>query len=236
MLADLERLIGLQTIETERAAVSKIIAGVPARQAELDARAAAATAAVDAAKAAHASLSADRRNAEKEMAAAEARLSKFKDQQQQVKTNKEYQAYQKEIEASEKEIFAIEDDILQLMEECDVISKQLREKEAVVNTEIEKISAFRKELDAEAAEHEKELNKLKEERVGIVAGLEPDIYNIYMALLRDSGDGVAVTTARNELCSGCNMNIPPQLYVEIRKNEEVLQCPQCRRILYASEE
>jgi len=57
-----------------------------------------------------------------------------------------------------------------------------------------------------------------------------------MTLLRDSGDGVAVTTARNELCSGCDMNIPPQLYVEIRKNEEILQCPQCRRILYASEE
>ena len=77
---------------------------------------------------------------------------------------------------------------------------------------------------------------LKEERVGIVVGIDPDVYNTYMTLLRDSGDGVAVTTARNELCSGCDMNIPPQLYVEIRKNEEILQCPQCRRILYASEE
>jgi predicted nucleic acid-binding Zn-ribbon protein len=28
------------------------------------------------------------------------------------------------------------------------------------------------------------------------------------------------------------MNIPPQLYVEIRKNEEIIQCPQCLRILF----
>lgn len=181
---------------------------------------------------------ASRKRREKETALSEAqeKIRKMKARVSDLKTNKEYQAYQKEIEASEKEIFAIEDDILQLMEEVDVVSKELQEKEAGVNVEIEKINSFRKKLDAEAAKHEKELDALKEERVGIVAGIDPDVYNIYMSLLRDSGDGVAVTTARNELCSGCNMNIPPQLYVEIRKNEEILQCPQCRRILYASEE
>jgi len=175
---------------------------------------------------------------EKEAALSEAqdKIRKMKAHVSDLKTNKEYQAYQKEIEASEKEIFAIEDDILQLMEEVEVVSKEQKGKEAVVNAEIEKINAFRKKLDAEAAEHEKELDRLKEERVGIVAGIDPEVYSTYMTLLRDSGDGVAVTTARNELCSGCNMNIPPQLYVEIRKNEEILQCPQCRRILYGSEE
>ncbi|MCK4910604.1 MAG: hypothetical protein KAR83_03130, partial [Thermodesulfovibrionales bacterium] len=29
-----------------------------------------------------------------------------------------------------------------------------------------------------------------------------------------------------------NMNIMPQLYVEIKKNTNVVHCPQCRRILY----
>jgi hypothetical protein len=184
------------------------------------------------------SEAASKKRREKETALSEAqeKTRKMKAHVSDLKTNKEYQAYQKEIEASEKEIFAIEDDILQLMEEIEVATKEQQEKEAVVNAEVEKINAFRKKLDAEAAEHEKELDVLKEERVGIVAGLDPEVYNTYMTLLRDSGDGVAVTTARNELCSGCNMNIPPQLYVEIRKNEEMLQCPQCHRILYSSEE
>jgi uncharacterized protein len=181
---------------------------------------------------------ASKKRREKEAALSEAqeKIRKMKARVSDLKTNKEYQAYQKEIEASEKEIFAIEDDILQFMEEVDVVSKGQQEKEAGVNAEIEKINAFRKKLEAEAAKHEEELDLLKEERSGIVSGIDPDVYNTYMTLLRDSGDGVAVTTARNELCSGCDMNIPPQLYVEIRKNEEILQCPQCRRILYASEE
>jgi len=181
---------------------------------------------------------ASQKKREKEIALSEAqeKIRKMKARVSDLKTNKEYQAYQKEIEASEKEIFAIEDGILQLMEEVDVVSKELKEKEAGVNAEIEKMNVFKKELDTEVAKHEKELDALKEERVGTVARIDPDIYNTYMTLLRDSGDGVAVTTARNELCSGCDMHIPPQLYVEIRKNEEIIQCPQCRRILYASEE
>jgi predicted nucleic acid-binding Zn-ribbon protein len=181
-------------------------------------------------------VSKKRREKEAALSEAQEKIRKMKARVSDLKTNKEYQSYQKEIEASEKEIFAIEDEILQLMEEVDVVSKEQKEKEAGVNAEIEKINAFRKNLDAEAAKHEKELDMLKEERVGIVAGIDPEVYKTYMTLLRDSGDGVAVTAARNELCSGCDMNIPPQLYVEIRKNEEILQCPQCRRILYSSDE
>jgi uncharacterized protein len=152
-----------------------------------------------------------------------------------LKTNKEYQAYQKEIEGSEKGISAIEDMILQLMEEIDAVSKEQKVKEAAVNAEIQKIDAFKAELDTEVAKNERELALLKQERAGMVAQIAPDVYKTYMAILLDSGDGVAVTTASNELCSGCDMNIPPQLYVEIRKNQEIISCPQCRRILYVSE-
>jgi predicted nucleic acid-binding Zn-ribbon protein len=76
---------------------------------------------------------------------------------------------------------------------------------------------------------------LKEERAKLVESIEPEVYARYMTLLK-TGSGLAVTQAKNELCTGCNMNIPPQLYVEIRKNEGVIQCPQCLRILYYSDD
>jgi predicted nucleic acid-binding Zn-ribbon protein len=173
---------------------------------------------------------------ESELSETQEKIRKMKARISDLKTNKEYQAYQKEIEGSEKEITAIEDVILQLMEEIDAVSKEQKAKEAAVNAEIQKIDAFKAELDAEVVKNERELALLKQERAGTVARIDPDVYKTYMRILLDSGDGVAVTTARNELCSGCDMNIPPQLYVEIRKNQELLQCPQCRRILYVPEE
>jgi len=177
-----------------------------------------------------------KREKESELSETQEKIGKMKARISDLKTNKEYQAYQKEIEGCEKGISAIEDVILQLMEEIDAVSKEQKEKEAAVNAEIQKIDAFKAELDAEAAKNERELSLLKQERAGMVSRIAPHVYKTYMTILLDSGDGVAVTTARNELCSGCDMNIPPQLYVEIRKNQEMLQCPQCRRILYVSEE
>jgi predicted nucleic acid-binding Zn-ribbon protein len=173
---------------------------------------------------------------ESELSETQEKIRKMKARISDLKTNKEYQAYQKEIEGCEKEITAIEDVILQLMEEIDAVSKEQKAKEAAVNAEIQKIDSFKAELDAEVVNNERELALLKQERAGTVARIDPDVYKTYMRILLDSGDGVAVTTARNELCSGCDMNIPPQLYVEIRKNQELLQCPQCRRILYVPEE
>jgi len=163
------------------------------------------------------------------------KVSKMKSRVSDIKTNKEYQAHLKEIESSEKEISGVEEEILLIMEDLDSVVREQQERERKVNEEINKINVFKGELDREVEKYEKELSQLKEERAALVNSLPSDIYVRYMSLI-DAGNGVAVTKARNEICLGCNMNIPPQLFVEIRKNEELIQCPQCRRILYYSED
>ncbi|MEW6109014.1 MAG: C4-type zinc ribbon domain-containing protein [Nitrospirota bacterium] len=163
------------------------------------------------------------------------KITKMKSRASEIKTNKEYQAHLKEIEALGKEISDIEEEILLLMESLDDALKQQKEREEKVNIETEKINAFKKELDKEVERFEKELSRLKEERSKFIELIEPDVYNTYMTLL-NSGNGVAVTRAKGEICLGCNMHVPPQLFVEIKKNEDIIQCPQCRRILYYSEE
>lgn len=75
------------------------------------------------------------------------------------------------------------------------------------------------------------LKKACEKRPIGTETLDKETYNLYMSLI-ESGKGVAVAEAKKEVCQGCNMNIPPQLFVEIKSNEEILQCPQCHRILY----
>jgi len=57
------------------------------------------------------------------------------------------------------------------------------------------------------------------------------MYREYMKKL-ESGQGLAVVEVKDSVCMGCNMNIPPQLYVEVRKGEEIFTCPQCRRFLF----
>ena len=106
MHTDLQLLIHLQELDTAAETARRLIAGVPAAQAALEARIAAATGAVDEIKARIAAAQATRREVEKDLAAVETRLSKFKGQLMEVKTNKEYQAMQKEMARAEHDIRA----------------------------------------------------------------------------------------------------------------------------------
>jgi uncharacterized protein len=181
------------------------------------------------------SLARKKREKEKNLDDINGKIGKMKSRVSDIKTNKEYQAHLKEIESSEKEIAGVEEEILLIMEDLDNLLKEQTEKEGRVSEERDKLDAFKGELDREVEKYEKELSVLKESRAEAVSSLPAGVYDKYMSLI-GSGNGVAVTKARNEICLGCNMNIPPQLFVEIRKNEEFIQCPQCRRILYYSEE
>jgi predicted nucleic acid-binding Zn-ribbon protein len=44
--------------------------------------------------------------------------------------------------------------------------------------------------------------------------------------------GIAISQVVNATCSGCNMNIPPQMYNELQKRDSLKFCPNCERIIY----
>jgi predicted nucleic acid-binding Zn-ribbon protein len=231
----IKALVTLQEIDTRIIEKRFFIDKVPMRIYEVDEPLKQAKAELEKMKQKTEALSKKKREKEQFLEETSEKIGKMKGRVSEIKTNKEYQAHLREIETSEKGITGIEDEILTVMEELEAALLQHKEKEDKLNREVEKINAFKKELDREVEEYEKELSSLKEERTKLVVSVEPDVYDRYMTLLK-TGGGVAVTPARNELCTGCNMQIPPQLYVEIRKNEEIIQCPQCLRILYYSED
>ncbi|MGH7892154.1 MAG: zinc ribbon domain-containing protein, partial [Thermodesulfobacteriota bacterium] len=74
----------------------------------------------------------------------------------------------------------------------------------------------------------------KEEKVKIASGLAPDILSIYERVKKRNGFVLAVV--RNEVCTGCNMNIPPQLFNEVLTLSRLIQCPNCQKFLYCEEE
>jgi len=176
-----------------------------------------------------------KKDREKALEDAQEKIKKMRARTSDIKNNKEYQAHLKEIESSEKEIATVEEHILQSMTEIDATQKEQQEFGENVKREEEKILGFKKELEADVLRLEQELSRMKEERAVMVAQIDADTYNMYLKLLRN-GKGVAVARAEDNICLGCDMNIPPQLTLEIRKGSELVQCPQCYRILYCEEE
>lgn len=232
MLADLERLIALQRIETERASAARIIHDLPARQADLDARTGQARAALEAANARHTSLSTQRRDAEKDMASAEARLAKFRDQQQQVKTNKEYTAMLHEIDTAKADVDKWQEQVILRMDDVDAAVAALKQAEAALKGVEAEVSTAKTALEQERGDAEGRLAALDAERAAISAQVQDGRgLMIFEGLIRNRRT-VAVVQAADGLCSECRVRLRPQVFAEVRRNDAIRQCDNCQRILY----
>ena len=231
MNADLDRLIRLQHLETAADEARRKLAEHPARIQTLDARLQAARDAVANIKA-RLSAAADKRRAEeKEVASVQTRLAKYKDQLLEVKTNREYTAMLHEIEAAQNDIRAREDRILEIMMDGDELNASIKKSEGELKTAEKEIAAERAVLDAEVAALQAEVDRTTAEREKVVAGLDRQVLSIFEATAKGR-KGVAVAEARDGLCTICHVRLRPQVFNEVRKNESIIHCDSCRRILY----
>jgi predicted nucleic acid-binding Zn-ribbon protein len=45
-------------------------------------------------------------------------------------------------------------------------------------------------------------------------------------------NGLAVAEARDGICTICHVRLRPQIFNTVRRNEEIIQCDTCQRILF----
>jgi predicted nucleic acid-binding Zn-ribbon protein len=231
MNADLERLIALQRLDTAADAARRTLGSEPERETALAARLEGGQQRLATAKARLADNQIARRAIEKDVAVHQGRLSKFREQAMAVKTNQEYHAVQKEIGFAQGEIKTLEDRILERMLEADELTSALRKAEIDLASEQKATEADRRAMTAEHSELQASLERMTRERAALVAGLDPGVLMMFEQVSRKR-NGVAVAEARDGICTICHVRLRPQVFNEVRRNESIIQCDSCRRILY----
>ncbi len=231
MLADLERVIALQKLDTAAHDAQRRLADAPDRLTALDARLDAAKQDLANAKARVAENQAKRREIEKDVAMHQGRLSKFREQAMAVKTNQEYHAIQKEIGFAQTEIKTLEDKVLELMLDADEQNAAVKRAEKALADEQKAIDAEKKQIAAETAELGASIEQLGAERAKIAAAMDPTVLATFERVAKGR-HGVAVAEARNEICTICHVRMRPQVFNNVRKNDSIIQCDSCQRILY----
>jgi predicted nucleic acid-binding Zn-ribbon protein len=231
MLPDLERLMHLQDLETRSGAAQRVVASAPDRIAALDARLAAARAGVDAAKAAIADNQAARRTVDKDLAAAQQRLEKYKEQSMAVKTNHEFHAMQHQMEAVKADIDQCESKVLEIMMSADENAATLKEAELRLKTDEAAVAAERTAITAERDENEAIIKACAAERAAVVAKMTPNVVSLFDKLARARG-GIGIARAEKERCVVCQVRLRPMVFSAVVRNDEIVQCDSCQRILY----
>jgi len=231
MNADLERLIALQKLDSTADAARRKLAAEPEHEQALEARLEAARQQVAAAKEQVAANKNARAQLEKDVAVQQGRLSKFRDTAMAVKTNQEYHAVQHEITFAQGEIKKIEDAILERMIENDDLATALKAAEANLVAESRAVEAERKSGSAAHIEMQATLERIAAERAALVAGLDKNALATFEAVSRKR-NGVALSEARGGMCTVCQIRLRPQVFNTVLRNDSILQCDHCNRILY----
>jgi len=163
-------------------------------------------------------------------------LRKTRDRIHDVKSNKEYQAVLKEIETLEQKNGVVEDQIISILEEIDAVKTLLAIKEQEFAGEQQRYEEEKRKTEERLGSIESQLRSGQKQGEEIREKIRKDLLKKY-EIIKNVNHGLAVVSAWKETCNGCHMNIPPQLYNELLDSvDDLICCPNCRRIIYRHEE
>ncbi len=174
-----------------------------------------------------------RKQKEGELEELQEKLNKLRAKSTEIKTNKEYEAHLKEIKTFEDNQDKIEEEILYIMETLDTLTMDKKKEESKFREEEENFKKEEKILAEEKQKLSSGMEGLKAKREELADRIDEELYAQYMSIKKGAG-GVAVVETKNEVCFGCHTNIPPQLYNDIRTNQEIYTCYNCNRFLFYS--
>lgn len=159
------------------------------------------------------------------------RVHRSEDKLKDIKTQKEYQALLKEVEQGKKLNASREEDILKIIADVEEREKTASEKTEALKTKEEEYIKEKETLENDLSMIDAEFDDKRKEWEETAKKVKPNVLKIYQRV-SDRRNSTSVVPAIKGACTGCHMNLPPQLYNQVQKGNEMLQCPACHRILY----
>ncbi len=172
----------------------------------------------------------ERRKQELQLKEEKERQQRIKGRTGDVKNSREYQAVRSESNSVKQAITGVEEQLLAAMESAETLGAEVEEaKKLIERIEADAADANEK-YDEICASNEAETIRLNDEERSLMEELPPDATARYK-MIRSRRGGVAVVEAKDEACTACFMRVPPQVYNQLLREDNVVQCPNCHRIL-----
>jgi hypothetical protein len=159
-----------------------------------------------------------------------AQVEKSREKMQRCRNEREANAAQREVEELHRLTRERESEIQKLQGFIELAKADL---EAVTSEK----DAAAAEIDGSEGETVKKVQLLQAEhdtavlkREEVILGLGGPLRRRYDSIL--SRRGTAIARARAGRCISCHIELPPMLFQNIMRLEEVITCPSCLRILY----
>jgi len=152
-----------------------------------------------------------------------------------VKTAKEVKALQLESEiAKEQRDFANEE--IERLDNYIESKNKLIEEESISLDELSKeVKEIKASIAGELADIEKEKEEVYVNKNKLISLMDQKILTFYEKIRKWAGN-TAVVPVKKQACYGCFLKINDKIYSSIIKQEDIVTCPHCGRILYKEEQ
>jgi len=163
--------------------------------------------------------------------AQEEAISRSKSRMAGVKKTQEYMAIQRELENARKSASSKEEELLKIIEVEEATRTALHERRARLQQLEEAVRSFEQSYRGKTAEMGDRVGQLEQQRSTLLQLLPKKLLRQYERIL-EARDGLAMAEVKDEMCLACHMGIPPQLYNELQRGDQIVSCPSCQRILF----
>lgn len=111
------------------------------------------------------------------------------------------------------------------------MNSELEQQRSMLEELKELIAEKEKEVADAVKSKEKELKSCLKEKDQVSKGLDEEIIYKFEKIVKNK-EGIGIVSVKNNVCMGCNMLLPPQFVNDVRREEKLIFCPNCSRILY----
>lgn len=160
-----------------------------------------------------------------------ARLRKSKNKLMTAENSKEYHAMVREMDSLERINRNREEEQAALAEELERQNSLLAEVEAQHRALENELTACEASLQARMTEAQTALDRLMRKRTATGKEISAPVFGRY-EFIRERLQHPVIVPVTSGVCSGCNISIPPQNYIELQKAAQILSCPNCQRLMF----
>jgi predicted nucleic acid-binding Zn-ribbon protein len=157
-------------------------------------------------------------------------LAKSKGKLASARNEREANAAQREIDTIRRALSEREEEAIHILEVVEQTGNSIAQKEEMYEKLQEAFKGMETDSRKQINAMEAEKKKLETERKNIARKIDKPISLMYEKIRSRRPN--AVVAAGRGTCGGCHMMLPPQIYNLIQRQDRILQCPSCFRIVY----
>lgn len=164
-------------------------------------------------------------------------IEKSEEKKKVIQTIKEFKAINKEIENWNRKIAIFENDILAKKEEIEFKETKIQNIEEKIESIEDELKIKQDNLSVLLEERNEDIKNCTSRKINIEKkinqiseALLPLFYKIY-----HYNDKNVITPIEENTCLGCNIYLPLQIQVNVKRAKDLSFCPSCSQILYLKE-